>query len=39
MVQQAGAMPASALEQMLSKVKLADMAEVRKEIAKRDATA
>ncbi|HTN27798.1 MAG TPA: thioredoxin [Burkholderiales bacterium] len=39
LVQQAGAMPASALEQMLSKVKLADMAEVRKEIAKRDATA
>jgi len=39
MIQQAGAMPASALEQMLSKVKSADMGEVRKEIAKRDATA
>ena len=39
LVQQAGAMPASALEQMLSKVKSADMGEVRKEIAKRDATA
>ena len=39
LVQQAGAMPASALEQMLSQVKSVDMAEVRKEIAKRDATA
>jgi len=39
LVQQAGAMPASALEQMLSKVKSVDMTEVRKEIAKRDATA
>jgi thioredoxin 1 len=39
MIQQAGALPASALEQMLSKVKSADMGEVRKEIAKRDATA
>ena len=38
LVQQAGAMPASALEQMLSKVKSVDMTEVRKEIAKRDAT-
>jgi thioredoxin len=39
LVQQAGAMPASALEQMLSQVKSVDMTEVRKEIAKRDATA
>ena len=38
LVQQAGALPASALEQMLSEVKSVDMAEVRKEIAKRDAT-
>ena len=39
LVQQAGALPASALEQMLSEVKSVDMTEVRKEIAKRDATA
>ena len=37
--QQAGALPASALEQMLSRTKSLDMAEVRKEIAERDATA
>jgi len=37
--QQAGALPASALEQVVSQVKSLDMAEVRKEIAKRDATA
>ena len=35
--QQAGALPASGLEQVLSKVKALDMAEVRKEIATRDA--
>ena len=34
--QQAGALPASALEQVLSRTKLLDMAEVRKEIAERD---
>jgi thioredoxin 1 len=37
--QQAGALPASALEQVLSQAKSLDMAEVRKEIAQRDATA
>ena len=37
--QQAGALPASALEQVLSRTKSLDMAEVRKEIAERDATA
>ena len=37
--QQAGALPASALEQVLSQAKTLDMAEVRKEIAARDATA
>ena len=37
--QQAGALPASALEQVLSQAKSLDMAEVRKEIAKRDAAA
>ena len=37
--QQAGALPASALEQVLSQTKSLDMAEVRKEIEKRDATA
>jgi len=36
--QQAGALPASQLEQVLSRVKSLDMAEVRKEIAARDAT-
>ena len=36
--QQAGALPASQLEQVLSRVKSLDMAEVRKEIAERDAT-
>jgi thioredoxin len=36
--QQAGALPASQLEQVLSRVKSLDMAEVRKEIAQRDAT-
>jgi thioredoxin len=36
--QQAGALPASQLEQVLSRVKSIDMAEVRKEIAARDAT-
>ena len=35
--QQAGALPASQLEQVLSRVKSLDMAEVRKEIAARDA--
>jgi thioredoxin 1 len=35
--QQAGALPASQLEQVLSRVKSLDMAEVRKEIAERDA--
>jgi thioredoxin 1 len=35
--QQAGALPASALEQVLSQAKALDMAEVRKEIATRDA--
>jgi thioredoxin 1 len=34
--QQAGALPASALEQVLSQAKALDMAEVRKEIAARD---
>jgi len=37
--QQAGALPASALEQVLSQAKSLDMGEVRKEIATRDATA
>ena len=37
--QQAGALPASALDQVLSRTKSLDMAEVRKEIAERDATA
>ena len=37
--QQAGALPASALDQVLSQVKAVDMAEVRKEIATRDASA
>ena len=37
--QQAGALPASALEQVLSRTKSLDMAEVRKEIVERDATA
>jgi len=37
--QQAGALPASALEQVLSQAKALDMAEVRKELAARDATA
>ena len=37
--QQAGALPASALEQVLSRTKSLDMAEVRKEIAQRDAPA
>ena len=37
--QQAGALPASALDQVLSQVKALDMAEVRKEIAARDASA
>jgi len=36
--QQAGALPASALEQVLSRTKALDMAEVRKEIAERGAT-
>ena len=36
--QQAGALPKSQLEQVLSRVKSLDMAEVRKEIAARDAT-
>ena len=36
--QQAGALPASALEQVLSRTKAFDMAEVRKEIAERNAT-
>ena len=36
--QQAGALPASALEQVLSQAKALDMAEVRKEIAAREAT-
>lgn len=36
--QQAGALPASQLEQVLSRVRSIDMAEVRKEIAERDAT-
>ncbi|HEV8095359.1 MAG TPA: thioredoxin [Burkholderiales bacterium] len=36
--QQAGALPASQLEQVLSRVKSLDMAEVRKDIAARDAT-
>ena len=36
--QQAGALPKSQLEQVLSRVKSLDMAEVRKEIAERDAT-
>ena len=35
--QQAGALPASALEQVLSQAKALDMAEVRREIATRDA--
>ena len=35
--QQAGALPASALEQVLSQAKALDMAEVRKEITTRDA--
>ena len=35
--QQAGALPASALEQVLSQAKALDMTEVRKEIATRDA--
>ena len=37
--QQAGALPASSLEQVLSQAKSLDMAEVRKELAARDATA
>ena len=37
--QQAGALPAAALEQVLSQAKALDMAEVRKELAARDATA
>ena len=37
--QQAGALPASALEQVLSQAKALDMGEVRKELAARDATA
>jgi len=37
--QKAGALPASGLEQVLSQVKALDMAEVRKEIASRDAAA
>ena len=37
--QQAGALPASALEQVLSQAKSLDMGEVRKELAARDATA
>jgi len=36
--QQAGALPASALEQVLSQAKALDMTEVRKEIATRDAS-
>jgi thioredoxin len=36
--QQAGALPASALEQVLARTKALDMAEVRKEIAERNAT-
>jgi len=36
--QQPGALPKSQLEQVLSRVKSLDMAEVRKEIAERDAT-
>ena len=36
--QQAGALPASALEQVLARTKTLDMAEVRKEIAERNAT-
>ena len=36
--QQAGALPASALEQVLTQAKALDMAEVRKELAARDAT-
>ena len=35
--QQAGALPASALEQVLARTKTLDMAEVRKEIAERNA--
>ena len=35
--QQAGALPASALEQVLAKAKTLDMAQVRQEIAERDA--
>jgi thioredoxin 1 len=35
--QQAGALPASALEQVLARTKALDMAEVRKEIAERNA--
>ena len=37
--QQAGSLPASALDQVLSQAKALDMAEVRKELAARDATA
>jgi len=37
--QQAGALPASSLEQVLSQAKALDMAEVRKELGARDATA
>jgi thioredoxin len=37
--QQAGALPASALEQVVSQAKAVDMTEVRKEIEKRDAAA
>ena len=37
--QQAGALPASALEQVLSQAKSLDMEEVRKEIAERDVAA
>ena len=36
--QQAGALPASQLEQVLARTKALDMAEVRKEIAERNAT-
>jgi thioredoxin 1 len=36
--QQAGALPASALEQVLTQAKALDMAEVRKELAARDAS-
>jgi len=36
--QQAGALPATALEQVLARTKALDMAEVRKEIAERNAT-